>query len=273
MDPLGISNVRNIMQTERAAETVNNRDQIREAANTNPASKEDAGAVGKAAADKKTERAQAEAVQRSTYGDVLDISEDGDTVTARPEALKALDDGLVLFKGEEENGSKATQTLEEEEKAAEAREEIRKKQEEAAEEAKEAREELREKAQSEKASEKTAEKTAEETAEEDNASAQVSLNGYSDNMIDTLHRQGKIDDRTYNAEESRRERIEEAEPSDEDNADRTNDRIGRLREGAEELGELNAQAQSQRLEDEAFETALENGRGDIFQNLFVEQTN
>lgn len=34
------------------------------------------------------------------YGSVLDVSEDGDTVSARPEALAALDDGIVMRKTE-----------------------------------------------------------------------------------------------------------------------------------------------------------------------------
>lgn len=42
-----------------------------------------------------------EAAMVGTYGNVLDISEDGDTVSARPEALAALEDGIVMLKSED----------------------------------------------------------------------------------------------------------------------------------------------------------------------------
>jgi len=55
---------------------------------------------------KKVEDQAAETVQspiqdtasQAAYGEVLDISEDGDTVTARPEAMRALEDGMVMLK-------------------------------------------------------------------------------------------------------------------------------------------------------------------------------
>lgn len=260
MEPLNISNVRNRIQNEYAVKNQNN---VNEAARPEkPRTGSTAGTDESKAARKaaSAQESQASDIRSSVYGNVLDISEDGDTVTARPEALKALDDGIVIFKGEEdEDKDMAAQTLETEKEAAEAREEIRRKQEEADRKAEEARERLREQNNEEDAEAQTAKQTG-------------SLNGYSDNMVDTLYRQGKIDAREYNAETSRRERMDEMKAKG-NGEDENENQIDRLSENTRELGELNARSEQNEMEDRAYETAAQNGRVAIMQDIFNGQDN
>ena len=260
MEPLNISNVRNRIQADYAARNNYNVNETAKPEKTQAGNtaKTDESQAGRKVAS--AQESQSSDIRSSVYGNVLDISEDGDTVTARPEALKALDDGIVIFKGEEdEDKDAAVQTLESEKEAAEAREEIRRKQEEADRKAEEARERLREQNNETDTPKETAKQTG-------------SLNGYSDNMVDTLYRQGKIDAREYNAETSRRERMDEMKEQGNGN-DETADRVDRLSENARELGELNAKADQDALEDRAYETAAENGRVAIMQDIFSGQDN
>ena len=260
MEPLNISNIRNRIQSEYSVRNQNNASEATKPEKTQAQStaKTEESQAGRKV--NSAQESQSSDIRSSVYGNVLDISEDGDTVTARPEALKALDDGIVIFKGEEdEDKDAATQTLETEKEAAEAREEIRRKQEEADRKAEEARERLREQNSETDANKETAKQTG-------------SLNGYSDNMVDTLYRQGKIDAREYNAETSRRARMDEMKAQG-NGEDETDNRIERLSENAKELGELNAKADQDALEDRAYETAAENGRVAIMQDIFNGQDN
>lgn len=52
---------------------------------------------------KESEAEKVDEAGKAVYGDVLAVSENGDTVTARKEALQALDDGMVVNKTTEES--------------------------------------------------------------------------------------------------------------------------------------------------------------------------
>ncbi|MBQ8945734.1 MAG: hypothetical protein IJ058_02870 [Lachnospiraceae bacterium] len=242
MEPVNISNIRNSMQAESAVRAQS----IREASlNTDRQQTKAAEEVSSQAAALKTEDTAAKGV----YGDVLDISEDGDTMTARPEALQALDDGYVLLKGQE-------QQTEDDEKAKERIKALS-----------EPSESSKVIEQLKKEQEKKDEQKAEEAAD---AARSASLTGYSDDMIDTLYRQGKIDSRAYNAEMDRRERLDEMN-APEDNG-RKQEVQDNLSETAEELGALNAEASNDALMTEAYATAGENGRVDLVKDIFADNS-
>ena len=259
MEPVNLNQIQNTMQSgsrirEQAAgqikpEADNAADRAAKTA------RDQEGAARRAQEMQPKSGAQAEdSAAKGIYGDVLDISEDGDTVTARPEALQKLDDGIVMLRGEAEEDKKSV--AEEEEKAAEKRAEIRAEQEAKAEASKEAREEIAE-AKAEKAEEKA-----------DNTSYN-SLTGYSDDMVDTLYRQGKIDSRSYNTEMERRARLDEELAPKEKDEDKENVRETTENNNgfARDMGELRAQAEEDERESEALMTAAENGRVDIMKDI------
>lgn len=184
---------------------------------------------------------------KGVYGDVLDISEDGDTVSARPEAMQALDDGYVIFKGEDSAANEPSRSQE-------VLKEIREEQEKRAEE----RAELRKEQQAE-----------DEQQEEAEDAVNQSLTGYSDDMIDTLYRQGKIDSGDYNAEVDRRERRDEMTAPDEDPSQ---ERIDRLNTNIRQMSELDATARQDELENDAYDNAVESDRVDLIKDIFNNQS-
>ncbi len=259
MEPVNLNQIQNTMQTgsrirEQAARQI--RPEADNAADrAAKTSREQDNAAKRAQEMQSKSSAQAEdSAAKGIYGDVLDISEDGDTVTARPEALKKLDDGIVMLRSDAEEDKKSV--AEEEDEAAEKRADIRAELEAKAEASKEAREELAE-ARSEKAEEKA-----------DNASYD-SLKGYSDDMVNTLYRQGKIDSRSYNTEMERRARLDEELTPDkkEDDKEDVQNAIENNNGFARDMGELRAQAEEDELESEALITAAENGRIDIMKDI------
>lgn len=248
MEPVNINQIQNSMQmgAVRRAQTITNPDKTQD--NADNAARKAADTAGKAAN-------QAEdAAAKGIYGDVLDISEDGDTVTARPEALQKLEDGMVTLKsGGEDEKSVTEMERESAEKRAELMEERREK----AEESREARQARREE-QEQKAEDKAAE----------NTSNINSLKGYPDNMVDTLYRQGKIDSRTYNSEIERRERLDEMRGVGEE--DTTERNIENNNAFNREMTGINAQGEQDERQTEALFTAAENGRIDIAKDIFTD---
>ena len=190
---------------------------------------------------------------KGTFGEVLDISEDGDTVTARPEALQKLDDGIVMLRNEDDESVQESLT-EKTMEAAEKREELAEKLEAKAEAASEKRAEARE------AAEKAAESKAAENTKEIN-----SLTGYTDDMIETLYRQGKIDRSDYSSELDRRARLDEQLSPDEDTQD---EQVQNNEAFSREMTTLNARAQEDERESEAIMKAAENGRTDLIMDIF-----
>ncbi len=243
MEPLNVNvnNIRNTIQNEQSAR-VNNAREFSTASENRAVrtAEETPGQSG-------TQKAE-DTAAKGVYGDLLDVSEDGDTITARPEALQALDDGLVLLKG-----TGQTQTAN------------------AVDPTGERLQEQSEPTESSRVIEQIKEEQAEKEEEKAEAAADaaktVSLTGYSDDMIDTLYRQGKIDSRVYNAEMDRRERIDEMASSDD--KDRVQAAQENLTETAEELGTLSAEATNDALETEAYLTAGENGRIELIKDVFA----
>ncbi|GEM_PF-2083035 len=250
MEPVNINQIQNSMQMGaiRRAQTITTPDKTQEG-NENGARKAAADTAGKAAGQVE------DAAAKGIYGDVLDISEDGDTVTARPEALQKLEDGMVTLKSGGEDEKSVTEM---EKESAEHRAELIEERREKAEESREARQEMREEQ----------EKKAEDKAAEDTSANIGSLKGYPDSMVDTLYRQGKIDSRTYNSEIERREEIDEMRGmGEEDQTERAaeeNDAFSR-----EMTGNI-AQGEQDNRETEALFTAAENGRLDIAKDIFTD---
>ena len=249
MEPVNINQIQNSMQMGaiRRAQTITTPDKTQEANDNNARKASDT--AGKVA--NQTEDAAAKGI----YGDVLDISEDGDTVTARPEALQKLEDGMVTLKSGGEDDKSVTKM---ERESAEHRAELMEERREKAEESREERKELREE-QEQKAEDKAAE----------NTSANIgSLKGYPDNMVDTLYRQGKIDSLTYNSEIERREELDEMRGMGEEN------QTGRVEEEnnafSREMTDNIAQGEQEDRETEALFTAAENGRLDIAKDIFTD---
>ena len=255
MEPANINQIRNSMQMGSALRAQNIRKTDTEAnqqkvqqddrAQESARNQENAGRTAAQAED---------AAAKGIYGEVLDISEDGDTVTARPEALQKLDDGIVMLRSD--SSEEKQEVIEMQKESTERREEIAEALEAKAEASREAREEVRKENQKEES----------EAAEEADTTRINSLNGYSDNMIDTLYRQGKIDRSEYNSELDRRARLDEQlNPTE----DETNDQ--RIENGEafnRQMGELNAEADEDTRESEALITAAENGRVDLMKDIF-----
>ncbi len=247
MEPVNINQIQYSMQmgAVHRAQTIGNADKQSETRENTAYKASDAAKAASQAED---------AAAKGVYGDVLDISEDGDTVTARPEALQKLEDGMVTLKpaGDDEKSVTEMET-----ESAEKRAELIKERQEKAEEASEARQAMREEREAE------AEAKAAETTAEYN-----SLSGYPDNMVDTLYRQGKIDSRTYNAEVDRRERLDEIRGTGEQ--DHTGERIEDDNEFNAEMTGAIAQGEQENRETEALFTAAENGRIDIAKDIFTD---
>lgn len=243
MDPIRTGNARNVInniapdKTQNTPRTENGPDKAKESGKAQE--------VAQSAQNVQS----ADSAAKGVYGEVLDISEDGDTITARPEAMQALDDGYVILK----DGQSADQAKPSE--SAEVLKELRIEEEQRAEERARIREE-----------EANREDTEEETSKEVNAS----LTGYSDDMIDTLYRQGKIDSSDYNAEVDRRERLDEMSDT-KDDSDTTQERIDNLNQNARKLGELDAAAREDALQSEAYNNAIESGRVDLMKDIFNNQ--
>lgn len=134
------------------------------------------------------------AVTKAVYGDVLDVSEDGDTVTARPESVQASEDGFVFLK--EENETDEDKELNAEEKGNHG-----------------------------------------------------SLNGLSEQQIETLRRQGKISENEYRTEMERRSQLEEQM----------------------KLSSIGAEADKEEIENAALDTALKNNRSELMMDVFASQ--
>ena len=198
-----------------------------------------------------------DAATKGIYGEVLDISEDGDTVTARPEALQKLDDGIVMLRND--SNEEKQEVIEEQKDANERREEIADALAAKAEESREARAEVRE-------------ENLKDTEDESGNTAQYnSLSGYPDNMVETLYRQGKIDSNAYNTEISRRERLEEMRGTDE--ATETEEKVENNNEFNAEMTGINARGEEDNRQTEALFTAAENDRLDIVKDIFTDTQN
>ncbi|MBO4900370.1 MAG: hypothetical protein J5509_08755 [Lachnospiraceae bacterium] len=258
MEPVNINQIKNSMQTGSALRAQNIRNTEAQAetrkvqqdtrAQENSKAQENA---GKAAGQVEDSAA------KGIYGDVLDISEDGDTVTARPEALQKLDDGIVMLRSD--SNEEKLETIEKQREAAERREEIADALAAKAEESREAREKVRE--ENQQANEDESENTAQYN----------SLSGYPDNMVETLYRQGKIDSNTYNMEIGRRERLDEMRGTDEKTE--TEEKVENNTAFNEQMGRVNAQAQEDERTSEALITAAENGRVDLMKDIIENTTN
>ena len=249
MEPVNINQIQNSMQmgATHRAQTINTPDRQQEAQeSTARRASDNAGRAASQAED---------SAAKGMYGDVLDISEDGETVTARPEALQKLEDGMVTLKPAEDEDKKSVTEMETE--SAEKRAELIKERQERAEESREARQAIREEREAE------AEAKAAETTAQYN-----SLSGYPDNMVDTLYRQGKIDSRTYNSEIDRRERLDEMRGTG--GEDENGARVGENNAFNEEMTGINAQGEREERETEALFNAAENGRIDIAKDIFTD---
>ncbi len=258
MEPVNINQIKNSMQMGSTLRAQNIRKTDAQAENRNVQQDNRAQESSKAQENAGRAAGQAEdAAARGIYGDVLDISEDGDTVTARPEALQKLDDGIVMLRSD--SNEEKTETVEKQREAEERREEIAAAQAAKAEESREAREKIREENQQET------------EAESENTTQYNSLSGYPDNMVDTLYRQGKIDSNTYNAEIGRRERLDEMRGADEETE--TEERVEDNNRFNAEMNGINARGEEDNRQTEALFTAAENDRLDIVKDIFTDNQN
>ncbi|MCR5596515.1 MAG: hypothetical protein K6G12_11750 [Lachnospiraceae bacterium] len=267
MEPVKFDQIRNSMQAESYArmQSIKKSDLPSETDN------------GQKAAAENTERVQSrveDAASKGVYGNVLDISEDGDTVSARPEALQKLDDGMVMLRQDvpntenekaESKPEDAKSLMELEEAEAEKRQQIREELEAKAEAAKEARKELLDenmKADEEQEEEKS--RVNEETskaAQDEKASDQKD----SDNTADNKNVEEKINSRQRDTQMERRAELEEEGPDAEDDLQKVKDNN---KEFNETMGTINAAADQDALESDALITAAENGRVDIIKDIF-----
>ena len=193
----------------------------------------------------KKEKAEAEKVVSEVYGDVLSKSADGDVTTAAKQSLNALSDGLVLPK---ENAPEVTTTLKE--------------------------------------PNATKNKIEEQAQNQTDKDEEIdSLTGYTSNQLDTLYAEGKISKYDYDQEVERRaeltqeeKRIEINEPKEkpEEKADETEDDEAKAAlqqeiEGnnafAKNMAKLNETAINDDLKTQALDTAKENGRLEIMNQI------
>ncbi|MCR4989424.1 MAG: hypothetical protein K6A38_00980 [Lachnospiraceae bacterium] len=185
----------------------------------------------KAEETKETQRR--EDVREAVYGDVIGVSENGDTATAKQESVKALEDGMVIKKNEENN-------------------------------------------------------------EEDKEI--TTLTGYTEDQLQTLYSQGKIDKIKYDREIERRKELmqeddekavqkteeeenpeegvravqkeEDKEEENEESSSRIKDEIAANEKAIETMGRVFANGANEELKAKAVEEALENGRMDIMDDIF-----
>lgn len=258
MEPVNLNQIKNSMQMGSAlrAQNIRNTDAQAETRKAQQDTRSQESSKAQENAGRAAGQVE-DAAAKGIYGEVLDISEDGDTVTARPETLQKLDDGIVMLRSD--SNEEKQEVIEEQKEATERREEIADALAAKAEESREAREEVREENQ---------QGTEDES---ENATQYNSLSGYPDNMVETLYRQGKIDSNTYNTEISRRERIDEMRGKDEETE--TEERVANNNEFNAEMTGINARGEEDNRQTEALFTAAENDRLDIVKDIFTDTQN
>ncbi|MBR6452896.1 MAG: hypothetical protein IKS87_09330 [Lachnospiraceae bacterium] len=205
-------------------------------------------------------QSEAEKVTGSVYGNVLASDEDGDTVAAKPQALEALEDGLVFRKDQTEQEVKTT-SLKPQEKA------------------------LQDVAapKEETAAEKLAKKEAAEEKKDDNA--QQSLTGLSAQQLETMYLRGQISRYQYDQEIGRRDNLmqkEETKPGqvpeedrkeeqakeDQVNAEKVQKEIQNNNSFAQRMTKLAVGTAEEDIRAEAFKNANENDRVDLMTQIF-----
>ena len=222
----------------------------------------------KKAAEKK-EADRDKEIKEAVYGEVIGVSENGDIATAKEESVKALEDGMVFKKGPDntENAPKAA----DEDKNAEQLQDIR----------------------TDDNKNKGLEDIKLNTREEEI----TSLTGYTDDQLQTLYTQGKIDKIKYDQEiERRKELMQEdddkavqetkeeqknidtiktaEQDEDKDKEDKTEDKskikdeIAQNEKAIETLGRVYANEADEQLRAQAVEEALKSGRMDIVEDIF-----
>lgn len=193
----------------------------------------------------KKDKVEAEKVASEVYGDVLSKSADGDVTTAAKQSLNALSDGLVMPK---DNTPEITTTLKQ---PVETKNKI--------------------------------EQQAQDKADEEEID---SLTGYTSNELETLYAKGAISKYDYDQEISRRaeltqedKRTAEAEkPKVEEKKDTTDQddekesaRIQQVIEGnntfTKNMAQINETAANDDLKTQTLNTAKENGRLDIMNQI------
>ncbi|MCR4787199.1 MAG: hypothetical protein K5888_01305 [Lachnospiraceae bacterium] len=218
-------------------------------------------------AEEKKEAERREEVREAVYGDVIGVSENGDTATAKEESVKALEDGMVFKKGPDNADAQ---------KAAADEKNVR-------DERNAAKPELQD-IKLEKEDEKI-----------------DSLTGYTKDQLQTLYSQGKIDKIKYDREIERRKELmqeddqekvaareedekkttekadtvkavkdeeDKEEENKQDNSDKIRNTIESNEKAIETMGRVVATEQDERLRADAVQDALRNDRMDIMADIF-----
>ena len=231
-----------------------------------PSAAEQLDEQNKKAAEKK-EADRDKEIKEAVYGEVIGVSENGDVATAKEESVKALEDGMVFKKTPDntENTPKA------------------------ADENKEQLQNIKTDDNKDKGLEDIKLNTREEEI--------TSLTAYTDDQLQTLYTQGKIDKIKYDQEiERRKELMQEddekavqetkdeqknidtiktaQQDEDKDEEDKTEDKskikeeIEKNEKAIETLGRVYANESDEQLRAQAVEEALKSGRMDIVEDIF-----
>ncbi len=222
----------------------------------------------KKAAEKK-EADRDKEMKEAVYGEVIGVSENGDIATAKEESVKALEDGMVFKKGPDntENVPKPV----DEDRNEEQPQDIR----------------------TDEGKDKGLEDIKLNTREEEI----TSLTGYTEDQLQTLYTQGKIDKIKYDQEIERRKELmqeddekavqdnkeeqknidtiktaEQDEDKDEEDSTEDNskikDEIEKNEQAIATLGRVYANEADEQLRAQAVEEALKSGRMDIVEDIF-----
>lgn len=243
-------------------------------------------------AQEKKDAERAEEVQEAVYGDVIGVSENGDIATAKEESVKALEDGMVFKKNNNDDAAKANAPADE--RRNEGLEDIKLNEDKAPQETQPDAGRIPQEVKPEDDRIKELQK---QNLNEDKDKEITSLTGYTDDQLQTLYTQGKIDKIKYDQEIERRKELmqeddekavqqteEEQKDTDavkaaeqnrgneedekKEETSRIQDEIERNEQAAETLGRVYANEADEQLRAQAVQEALASGRMDIVADIF-----